>query len=97
MNETGAVDQRLDDHERRLNDLERGQARIETSLDGMSSKMSEMHGENRARAEHLERTVGNLGDQLRRLASMWGWSKWALVVGGSSFAGNLLSHFAVHP
>lgn len=97
MNTVGAVDQRLDEHERRLNDLENGQARIETSLNGMSSKMSEMHGENRVRSEHLERTVGGMSDQLRGLASMRGWAKWAFVIGGSSFAGSVLSHFAVLP
>ncbi len=90
-------DSRIDDHERRLTDLERGQTRIEAGQAALSNKISEMHGENRVRSEHLERSVDSMSDQLRSLASVRGWAKWAFVIGSSSFAGSLLSHFAVHP
>ncbi|MBB2172887.1 hypothetical protein [Gluconacetobacter asukensis] len=97
MTDATCADPRLEDHERRLTDLERGQTRIEAGQRDLSNKMSEMHGENRIRAEHLDRTVGVMSDQLSALASMRGWAKWAFVIGGSSFAGSVLSHFATLP
>lgn len=51
------IDQRLDDHERRLVDVEARSVRIEQGQTAMSEKISELHGENRARAEHAEKTM----------------------------------------
>ncbi|GBR01960.1 hypothetical protein ACFFGF_04695 [Asaia lannensis] len=51
------IDQRLDDHERRLVDVEARSVRIEQGQTAMSEKISELHGENRARAEHAEKAM----------------------------------------
>jgi|GEM_PF-6575357 len=99
------VNQRLDDHERRLVDVEARSVRIEQGQTAMSEKISELHGENRARAEHSEKAmergfemlkseVSRINSKLTLRASVG----WAVVTASSAGVATLLTHLtAGHP
>lgn len=52
-----SIDQRLDDHERRLIEVEARSVRIEQGQTAMSEKISVLHSENRYRAESSEKAM----------------------------------------
>ncbi|GAJ29743.1 hypothetical protein [Acidomonas methanolica] len=82
MSASAVLDPRLDDHERRISN-------VEASLRDFSTKMAEMHGENRARMDRqdflLAEGFREVRGDLKRLGSIQHWIVYTVVVSTAVF------------
>ncbi|GBQ72552.1 hypothetical protein AA103196_3094 [Ameyamaea chiangmaiensis NBRC 103196] len=93
-----APDPRIEEHERRISNLETATSEIRAGQRDLSDKMMIMHGENRARADANEKKIAagfsTLEAKVDGIGNLRGWVKWVLVITSCSGFASLINHLS---